>query len=236
MQETQETRVQSLAGENGKSSWSRKWQPIPLFLPGKSHGQRNLADYSPWCGRVGQEEGGRQSFPSSAPPTAGFVISPPGPYQRRGYWRVSGIHRPVSLRCDMRAPPPNPPPHTPFTAEKRVLAWRLRTLEFGWFVFNSRCLSCVAAQPMAKAVSYSHDVPTTSPLPPVSVSTHTHTHTHTHFSLEFQCAQPQGMAYDRSKPRVGKPWPEAKSDCPFFFVCPTNSDGFFFFFKHFQNG
>ena len=27
---------------------SRKWQPIPVFLPGKSHGQRSLADYSPW--------------------------------------------------------------------------------------------------------------------------------------------------------------------------------------------
>ena len=25
----------------------RKWQSIPLFLPGKSHGQRNLAGYSP---------------------------------------------------------------------------------------------------------------------------------------------------------------------------------------------
>ena len=26
----------------------RKWQLIPVFLPGKSHGQRSLADYSPW--------------------------------------------------------------------------------------------------------------------------------------------------------------------------------------------
>ena len=24
------------------------WQPTPVFLPGKSHGQRNLADCSPW--------------------------------------------------------------------------------------------------------------------------------------------------------------------------------------------
>ena len=23
--------------------WGRKWQPTPLFLPGKSHGQRSLA-------------------------------------------------------------------------------------------------------------------------------------------------------------------------------------------------
>ena len=28
-------------------SWSKKWQPIPVFLPGKSHGQRNQACYSP---------------------------------------------------------------------------------------------------------------------------------------------------------------------------------------------
>ena len=26
----------------------REWQPTPIFLPGKSHGQRNLAGYSPW--------------------------------------------------------------------------------------------------------------------------------------------------------------------------------------------
>ena len=28
--------------------WSRKWQPTPVFLPGKFHGQRNLAGYSQW--------------------------------------------------------------------------------------------------------------------------------------------------------------------------------------------
>ena len=32
----------------GKISWRRKWQPTPVFLPGKSHGQRNLVGYSPW--------------------------------------------------------------------------------------------------------------------------------------------------------------------------------------------
>jgi len=30
----------------GKVHGRRKWQPIPLFLPGKSHGQRSLAGYS----------------------------------------------------------------------------------------------------------------------------------------------------------------------------------------------
>ena len=31
-----------------KIPWRRKWQPIPVFLPGESHGQRSLASYSPW--------------------------------------------------------------------------------------------------------------------------------------------------------------------------------------------
>ena len=31
-----------------KIPWRRKWQPTPLFLPGKSHGQRSLMGYSPW--------------------------------------------------------------------------------------------------------------------------------------------------------------------------------------------
>ena len=31
-----------------KNSWSRKWQPTLVFLPGKSHEQRSLADYSLW--------------------------------------------------------------------------------------------------------------------------------------------------------------------------------------------
>ena len=30
----------------------RKWQPIPVFLSGKFHGQRSLAGYSPWGRRV----------------------------------------------------------------------------------------------------------------------------------------------------------------------------------------
>ena len=31
-----------------KIPWRRKWQPTPVFLPGKSHGQRGLAGYSSW--------------------------------------------------------------------------------------------------------------------------------------------------------------------------------------------
>ena len=32
----------------GKILWRRKWQSIPVFLSGKSHGKRTLVGYSPW--------------------------------------------------------------------------------------------------------------------------------------------------------------------------------------------
>ena len=32
----------------GTIPWRRKWQPTPVFLPGKSHGQKSLVGYSPW--------------------------------------------------------------------------------------------------------------------------------------------------------------------------------------------
>ena len=38
----------SIAGL-GRSPWRRAWQPTPVFLPGESHGQRSLVDYSPRC-------------------------------------------------------------------------------------------------------------------------------------------------------------------------------------------
>ena len=31
-----------------KMPWKRKWQPAPVFLPGKFHGQRSLAGCRPW--------------------------------------------------------------------------------------------------------------------------------------------------------------------------------------------
>ena len=35
----------------GKIPWKRAWQPTPVFLPGKSHAQRSLEDYSPWVAK-----------------------------------------------------------------------------------------------------------------------------------------------------------------------------------------
>ena len=39
----------------GKIPWRRAWQPIPVFLLGKSNGQRSLSGYSPWAPRVGHD-------------------------------------------------------------------------------------------------------------------------------------------------------------------------------------
>ena len=33
----------------GKIPWRRKWQPTPLSLPRKFHGEKSLVDCSPWC-------------------------------------------------------------------------------------------------------------------------------------------------------------------------------------------
>ena len=33
---------------SGRSPEVGKWQPTPVFLPGKFHGQRTLEDYNPW--------------------------------------------------------------------------------------------------------------------------------------------------------------------------------------------
>jgi len=32
----------------GKIPWRRKWQPTPVFLPGKFLGQKSLVGYNPW--------------------------------------------------------------------------------------------------------------------------------------------------------------------------------------------
>ena len=45
----QDTQVRSLGREDPQE---KEWLPTPVFLPGKSHGQRSLASYSPW----GQKE------------------------------------------------------------------------------------------------------------------------------------------------------------------------------------
>ena len=43
----------AIAGDTGsipgeEDPWRRKWQPTPVFLPGKFHGNRSPTGYSPW--------------------------------------------------------------------------------------------------------------------------------------------------------------------------------------------
>ena len=47
MQETEEKKRSGFNPWVRKIPWGRKWQPTPLFLPEKSHGQRSLVGYSP---------------------------------------------------------------------------------------------------------------------------------------------------------------------------------------------
>ena len=42
------TRLKRLSSSSRDIFWRRKWQPTPVFLPGKSHGRRKLVGYSPW--------------------------------------------------------------------------------------------------------------------------------------------------------------------------------------------
>ena len=40
----------------GSGRYGEKWQPTPVLLPGKSHGQGSLVDCSSWgCKRVGHD-------------------------------------------------------------------------------------------------------------------------------------------------------------------------------------
>ena len=57
------------SGDVSLDNWSRKWQPDPVLLPGKSHGQRSLVGYSPW---------GREESDSTEQLHFHFSISPIG--------------------------------------------------------------------------------------------------------------------------------------------------------------
>ena len=56
----------------GKIPWRRKWQPVPIFLPGKFHGQRSLE--GPW-GKTPlfpPPPQARSSLPAKCPSDPGF--------------------------------------------------------------------------------------------------------------------------------------------------------------------
>ena len=45
---TRDARDIGLIPGSGRFPWHRKWQPTPVFLPGKFHWQGSLAGYNPW--------------------------------------------------------------------------------------------------------------------------------------------------------------------------------------------
>ena len=63
----------------GKIPWRRKWQPTPVFLPWKSHGQRSLAGKSPGVTRVRhdlatkQQQKSHQSKPEAEEYSSGHL-------------------------------------------------------------------------------------------------------------------------------------------------------------------
>ena len=81
-----------------KISWSRKWQPTPVFLPGESHGQRSLAGFSPWGRKeldmtAAAAAKSLQSCPTLCNPMAYTVQE----FSRPGYWSGQPFPSPGDL-------------------------------------------------------------------------------------------------------------------------------------------
>ena len=56
-----------------KIPWSRKWKPTPIFLPGKSHGQKSLAGYNPWSHKSDMTEWPNNNTKSTEPNASAYV-------------------------------------------------------------------------------------------------------------------------------------------------------------------
>ena len=66
-----QAREEGVIPRSGGFPWRRKWQPTPVFSPGKFHGQRSLVGYSPW----GHKESDTTERPSEVW-LKGFQLSP----------------------------------------------------------------------------------------------------------------------------------------------------------------
>ena len=72
----QKTRIRSLVSP---MPWRRKWQLAPILLPGKPHGQRSLAAYSPWGHKkLNVTELMHAHLPLPPPHTCGILVLWPG--------------------------------------------------------------------------------------------------------------------------------------------------------------
>ena len=90
--------------------WRRKWQPTPVFLPLKFHGQRSLAGYSPQDCRVGHDRNNlartleNQSYNtcSTAKNRASGLLSKQGQTKSRPQKRGEGLSQ-LGARPDHQA-------------------------------------------------------------------------------------------------------------------------------------
>ena len=64
----QETICNGSIPGSGRFPWRRKWQPTPIFLPGKSHGHRSLVRYIQGWQRVGHD------LATKPPPPENFEV------------------------------------------------------------------------------------------------------------------------------------------------------------------
>ena len=78
---TRQNRRPGFNPEIRKIPWRRTWQPTPVILPGKFHGQRSLAGYSPW-GRKESDMTERAHLHTNAALTTG----PPGSPAASLFW------------------------------------------------------------------------------------------------------------------------------------------------------
>ena len=81
---SQETQVDPWVG---KIHRRRKWQPTPVILPGKFHGQKKLGSYSPW----GHKESNMTEWPTHRDSKSGF-------------WTLNGRNWAVHRQCVFSPP------------------------------------------------------------------------------------------------------------------------------------
>ena len=91
-----DTRDVGLIPGEGHDPWKRAWQPTPVFLPGKSHGQRSLVGDSPLGRRESDmaEHLGRH-VPCSVLSCYQVLLSMK--YSRQEYWSGSPFPSPGDL-------------------------------------------------------------------------------------------------------------------------------------------
>ena len=86
-----------------KIPWRRKWQPITVFLPGESHGQRSLAGYTLWCyspwGCKKSDKAEQLTLTSLSDSTSIRVDGP-----QKEYWKSGGWSKQSSVRTRKKIP------------------------------------------------------------------------------------------------------------------------------------